>query len=136
MLPISFKHSVDVATMSMIVGKKHGLNNKEVYELGISGLLHDVGKSKIPNEILNKAAKPKEPIVAAAKCINSCIFHPTPKVKFTSAKPSAMIIASKMDSINRISPVMVSPENISRREFVKAIPGINSMTLPILMRST
>lgn len=53
----TFKHSVDVATMSMIVGKKHGLNNKEVYELGISGLLHDVGKSKIPNEILNKAAK-------------------------------------------------------------------------------
>lgn len=53
----TFKHSVDVATMSMIVGKKHGLNDKEVYELGISGLLHDVGKSKIPNEILNKAAK-------------------------------------------------------------------------------
>ena len=28
-----------------------------IYELGISGLLHDVGKSKIPNEILNKAGK-------------------------------------------------------------------------------
>lgn len=53
----TFKHSVDVATMAMIVGKKHGLSDKEVYELGISGLLHDVGKSKIPNEILNKAAK-------------------------------------------------------------------------------
>lgn len=53
----TFKHSVDVATMAMIVGKKHGLNKQEVYELGISGLLHDVGKSKIPNEILNKAGK-------------------------------------------------------------------------------
>jgi HD-GYP domain-containing protein (c-di-GMP phosphodiesterase class II) len=53
----TFKHSVDVATMSMIVGRKHGLSDKEVYELGISGLLHDVGKSKIPNEILNKATK-------------------------------------------------------------------------------
>jgi HD-GYP domain-containing protein (c-di-GMP phosphodiesterase class II) len=53
----TFKHSVDVATMSMIVGRKHGLNDTEVYELGISGLLHDVGKSKIPNEILNKATK-------------------------------------------------------------------------------
>ncbi len=53
----TFKHSVDVATMAMIVAKKHGLNEKEVYEIGISGLLHDVGKSKIPNEILNKAGK-------------------------------------------------------------------------------
>lgn len=53
----TFKHSVDVATMAMIVAKKHGLKQNEVYELGISGLLHDVGKSKIPNEILNKAGK-------------------------------------------------------------------------------
>ena len=53
----TFKHSVDVATMSMIVGKKHGLSDKEVYDIGISGLLHDVGKSKIPNFILNKAGK-------------------------------------------------------------------------------
>jgi HD-GYP domain-containing protein (c-di-GMP phosphodiesterase class II) len=53
----TFKHSVDVATMSMIIGKKHGLNPNEVYALGIAGLLHDVGKSKIPNEILNKATK-------------------------------------------------------------------------------
>ena len=53
----TFKHSVDVATMAMIVAKKHGLNDKEVYDIGISGLLHDVGKSKIPNEILNKAGK-------------------------------------------------------------------------------
>lgn len=53
----TFKHSVDVATMAMIVGKKHGLSDHEVHELGISGLLHDVGKSKIPNEVLNKAAK-------------------------------------------------------------------------------
>lgn len=53
----TFKHSVDVATMSMIVGKRHGLSEEEVYELGVSGLLHDVGKSRIPNDILNKAGK-------------------------------------------------------------------------------
>lgn len=52
----TFKHSVDVATMAMIVGKKHGLSDAEVHEIGIAGLLHDVGKSKIPNEILNKVA--------------------------------------------------------------------------------
>ena len=53
----TFKHSVDVATMSMIVGKKHGLSDKEIHDLGIAGLLHDVGKSKIPNEVLNKPSR-------------------------------------------------------------------------------
>ena len=53
----TFKHSVDVATMSMIVARKYGLDDQQVYEIGIAGLLHDIGKSKIPNEILNKAAR-------------------------------------------------------------------------------
>jgi len=53
----TFKHSVDVATMSMIIAKQYGLPEKQVYEIGISGLLHDIGKTKIPNEVLNKAGK-------------------------------------------------------------------------------
>ena len=53
----TFKHSVDVATMAMVIAKKHGLSDEMVKEIGISGLLHDVGKSKIPNEVLNKPAK-------------------------------------------------------------------------------
>ncbi len=53
----TFKHSVDVATMAMIIAKKTGMSKQEVYDIGIAGLLHDIGKSKIPNEILNKAGK-------------------------------------------------------------------------------
>lgn len=53
----TFKHSVDVATMGMIIGKQYGLDEREVYEIGVAGLLHDIGKTKIPNEILNKAGK-------------------------------------------------------------------------------
>lgn len=53
----TFKHSVDVATISMILAKQQGLPKKEVYEIGVSGLLHDIGKTKIPNEILNKPSK-------------------------------------------------------------------------------
>lgn len=53
----SFKHSVDVATIGMIIGKKYGLSDMQIHEIGIAGLLHDVGKSKIPNEILNKPGK-------------------------------------------------------------------------------
>lgn len=53
----TFKHSVDVATMSMIIAKNQGLPAKDVYNIGIAGLLHDMGKSKIPLEILNKPAR-------------------------------------------------------------------------------
>lgn len=53
----TFKHSVDVATMSMIVAKRYGFTKEQVYEIGIAGLLHDIGKSQIPNEVLNKAGK-------------------------------------------------------------------------------
>ena len=53
----TFKHSLDVATMSMIIGKRCGFSEKEIHDIGISGLLHDIGKAKIPAEILNKAEK-------------------------------------------------------------------------------
>jgi putative nucleotidyltransferase with HDIG domain len=53
----TFKHSVDVATMGMIIGRQYGLNETELREIGVAGLLHDLGKSEIPNEILNKPAK-------------------------------------------------------------------------------
>lgn len=53
----TFKHSVDVSTMAMVIAKKHGMKESEIREIGIAGLLHDMGKSKIPNEVLNKPGK-------------------------------------------------------------------------------
>ena len=53
----TFKHSVDVATMAMVVAKKMGYSEEEVYDVGVAGLLHDLGKAKVPPEILNKPGK-------------------------------------------------------------------------------
>lgn len=53
----TFKHSVDVATMSMVIAKKLGMSKEQIYDIGIAGLLHDIGKSKIPNEVLNKPGR-------------------------------------------------------------------------------
>ncbi len=50
----TFKHSVDVATMSMIVAKNMQMSQQDVYNIGIAGTFHDMGKSKIPLNILNK----------------------------------------------------------------------------------
>lgn len=53
----TFKHSVDVATIAMIIAKQQGLSRKEIYEIGVAGLLHDVGKTKVPLHILNKPGR-------------------------------------------------------------------------------
>ena len=53
----TFKHSVDVATLAMIIAKRLGMSSREVYDIGIAGLLHDMGKAQIPNEILNKPGR-------------------------------------------------------------------------------
>ena len=53
----TFRHSVDVAALSIMIGKTLGLPVEKIRELGISGLLHDVGKAKIPAEVLNKPGK-------------------------------------------------------------------------------
>jgi len=53
----TFRHSVDVAAVSVMIGKTMGMPPEKLHELGIAGLLHDVGKAKIPAEILNKPGK-------------------------------------------------------------------------------
>ena len=53
----TFKHSVDVASISMIIAKQSGMSEKDINQIGVAGLLHDLGKAEIPNEILNKPAR-------------------------------------------------------------------------------
>lgn len=53
----TFKHSVDVATISMILAKQQGMSRQDIYNIGVAGLLHDVGKTKVPAAILNKPAR-------------------------------------------------------------------------------
>lgn len=53
----TFKHSVDVATIAMIIAKQQNLPQSQIQEIGLAGLLHDIGKTMVPAEILNKPAK-------------------------------------------------------------------------------
>jgi len=50
-------HSANVATYSIAVGKSLGIQKNDLYVLGLGALLHDIGKSKIPKELLNKPAR-------------------------------------------------------------------------------
>ena len=53
----TFYHSVNVSILAVTMGSRLGLNRRELFELGISGFFHDVGKIRVPHEILNKPAK-------------------------------------------------------------------------------
>lgn len=49
-----YQHSLSVTVYAIALGKKKGLNMKQLKELGLGAMLHDVGKMAVPIEILNK----------------------------------------------------------------------------------
>jgi putative nucleotidyltransferase with HDIG domain len=50
-------HCLNVSVLTMALAEHLGLNPRDVRTFGVAGLLHDLGKVKIPMEILNKAGK-------------------------------------------------------------------------------
>jgi len=53
----TYLHSVAVCVLMVALGKQLGLRGEELKEVGIAGLLHDIGKMAVPGEILNKPGK-------------------------------------------------------------------------------
>ena len=53
----TYTHSVNVAILSLCLGKRIGLSRISLSYLAICGLLHDLGKLNVPKEILNKPGK-------------------------------------------------------------------------------
>ncbi|MCX7903230.1 MAG: HD-GYP domain-containing protein [Caloramator sp.] len=56
----TFNHSLNVAFYSMLLGKWLGLKSEQIDDLIKAAVLHDIGKVKIPEEILNKKGKLSE----------------------------------------------------------------------------
>ncbi len=50
-------HSLNVCVLAMGLAEWMGLGARDVRAFGTSGLLHDIGKTKVPSEILNKAGR-------------------------------------------------------------------------------
>ncbi|MEJ2386888.1 MAG: HD-GYP domain-containing protein [Chromatiaceae bacterium] len=51
------QHSLNVAILSMVLGHHLGLPDRALMDLGMAGLLHDVGKLLTPKEILTKRGR-------------------------------------------------------------------------------
>jgi HD-GYP domain-containing protein (c-di-GMP phosphodiesterase class II) len=50
----TFTHSVNVCIFSVALGKRLGFGKVQLYDLGMAALFHDIGKSRVPAEIINK----------------------------------------------------------------------------------
>ncbi|CAM5318453.1 HD-GYP domain-containing protein [Thauera mechernichensis] len=53
----TFQHSVSVCALMVAFARTLGLDRPTIREIAIGALLHDVGKAKVPDAILNKPAK-------------------------------------------------------------------------------
>ena len=53
----TYMHSVNVGLISTMIGKWLGFSETDLGNLALAGFMHDLGKSKVPNEIINKPAK-------------------------------------------------------------------------------
>jgi len=53
----TYSHSIHVAFYALLIGKWIHMSDCEILEVMQAGLLHDIGKVKIPKEILNKKCK-------------------------------------------------------------------------------
>lgn len=67
----TFHHSVNTTIIALILGIASGYSEQKLIELGMGVLMHDVGKIKIPEEILNKKTPLTEEEFAEIK------HHPT-----------------------------------------------------------
>lgn len=52
----TFTHSVNVCILSVVIGQKLGFSKRQLYELGVSALFHDLGKMRLDPAIMNKPA--------------------------------------------------------------------------------
>lgn len=60
-------HSIDVCINAITLGQAVGIKGKELHDLGLAGLLHDIGKLRIPEHILKKKANLSEYEMAVLK---------------------------------------------------------------------
>ena len=56
----TFTHSVNVCIFAVALGRRLGLTKLQLFELGLSALMHDIGKSRVPLGFLNKSEQLSE----------------------------------------------------------------------------
>lgn len=84
----TFGHSVNVAILSVMIGLGLNYNESRLRDLGLGALLHDIGKVKLPEEILKKDG-PLTPAETA-----EMQKHPTYGFEILRSQPSLSILSA------------------------------------------
>lgn len=50
----TYNHCVNVAVLAIMTARTLGLNEKQIVDIGIGALMHDIGYSNVPSDIINK----------------------------------------------------------------------------------
>ncbi|RZL38111.1 MAG: HD-GYP domain-containing protein [Rubrivivax sp.] len=85
----TYMHSVAVCALMVSLGRHLGLNDDQVREAGLAGLLHDVGKMLMPLEVLNKPG--------ALTDAEFTVMRSHPERGFELLKDGAKVPASALD---------------------------------------
>lgn len=89
----TFVHSVNVCILAVSFGRQLGMSKRQMENIGVGGLLHDIGKTQIPERILNKPGKYNEEEYSIMK------RHVTLGVdilnKYDNIPPDAILITSQ-----------------------------------------
>ena len=88
----TFQHSVSVCGLQTAFCRALSMSEREIHEAGIGGLLHDIGKTTVANEILNKPGRLTDDEFAQIKCHvveSRRILEATPGISTTAIQVAA-----------------------------------------------
>ncbi|MDR1913446.1 MAG: HD-GYP domain-containing protein [Clostridiales bacterium] len=119
----TYHHCVNVSLLCNLFGRWINMDKEELEELTIAGMLHDIGKTKIPNEILNKKGKLTDQEYAIMKKHPIYGYRLLHDQNISDAiKLGALMHHEKMDGTGY--PMAVKSERISKLAKIIAICDI------------
>jgi HD-GYP domain-containing protein (c-di-GMP phosphodiesterase class II) len=83
-----YRHSLNVCIYATVLGIASGYSTSDLAALGLGGLLHDIGKTKIPIELLNKPGPLRDSEIAVMKThtdIGFKLLKDEPNIPLSSA---------------------------------------------------
>ncbi|MEG1482885.1 MAG: HD-GYP domain-containing protein [Cetobacterium sp.] len=102
------RHSSNVSRLAVIIGSELDINNKELKQLSISALYHDIGKTKISSKILDKPGKLSNIEMDIMK------YHP---------RFGAEIVKTKGLELSIVEAILYHHENFDGSGYPKGIKG-------------
>ena len=87
----SYTHCIDCSALAVAFGRQLGLPGDQIHDLAIGALLFDVGKSKVPQNILAKAGKLIAPVLQGPQPVIVTDRNVAPKPSSVSARTRMLI---------------------------------------------